>query len=240
MKILLKSCGFFLIWFGLLAGCKHEIPVQPAPENQTDPNTPIDTGKPCDPNTVYFQRDVLPILLSNCNFSGCHNNQDREEDVVLDSYNNVMNSEADIRPGNAQGSDLYERITETDPKKRMPYQRAPLSAAQINIIKRWIDQGAKNEICGTTVCDSTNVTFSGTINPIIQSTCVGCHSGGAVASGGLDYTTYAGVAAVAQNGRLVGAVTHKAGYQPMPLGGKLNNCQIALIKKWVRGGALNN
>jgi hypothetical protein len=239
MKIFLKSCGFFLIWFGLLAGCKHEIPVQPIPENPTEPGNPVDPGKPCDPNTVYFQRDVLPILLSNCNFSGCHNASDRQKGVILDSYNNVMTSKADVRPGNAQGSDLYERITETDPKKRMPYQRPALSAAQIDIIKRWINQGAKNETCGTT-CDSTNVTFSGTINPIIQSTCVGCHSGGSVAPRGLDYTTYAGVAAVAQSGQLVGAVSHKPGYQPMPQGGKLNDCQIALIKKWVRAGAQNN
>ncbi|WP_191906983.1 c-type cytochrome domain-containing protein [Adhaeribacter soli] len=237
----LWKAGLMLMWLAVTISCKHEIPVQPEnPANPNNPNNPNNPGQLCDPNTVYFERDVLPILLSNCTMSGCHNANDREEGVVLDSYNSVMTSNADVRPGDPEGSDLYERITETDSRKRMPYNRPPLSAANIETIRKWIAQGAKNETCSTVTCDSTNVTYSRTIFPIIQSNCLGCHSG-ASASGGLNYSTHAGLAAVARNGRLVGAVSHKAGYKSMPQGGnKLSDCNITLIKKWVRDGALNN
>jgi uncharacterized membrane protein len=228
--------------FLLFSACKHDIPVQPATDNPAIPgnDTPTISGQPCDPNTVYFQRDVLPILLSNCTMSGCHDAASHQKGVNLTSYSTVM-ATADVRPGNLNGSDLYEVITETDPKKRMPEApRAPLTQAQISIIGKWIQQGAKNETCGTATCDSSNVTYSGTIQPIVQTNCLGCHLGGANASGGLDFGTHATLASVAANGRLVGAVSHASGYQPMPQGGRLNDCQIAQIKKWAKQGAPNN
>ena len=245
---------FLLLCLGLFAGCKHDIPVQPAPEN---PGNPADTGnpgngnpgtgnpggpagQPCDPTKIYFQRDILPILLSNCTMSGCHNANDREDGVVLDSYSNVMNS-ADVRPGDAGDSDLYEVLVENDPDKRMPYRMAPLPQAQRNLIRDWINQGAKNETCDPNagLCDSTNVTFTAVIKPIIQTNCVGCHNQ-SLASGGHNFTTHTGLAAVANNGKLVGAISHAPGFKAMPQGGKLNDCQIAQIRKWVNLGALNN
>ena len=241
------SCVFFMLCLSFTVACKHEIPVQPATENPVnnpgtgnpvDPNNPGNPVQPCDPTKVYFQRDILPILLSNCTMSGCHNANDHEDGVVLDTYSSVMNT-ADVRPGNANGSDLYEVLVENDPDKRMPYGGAPLSQAQRNLIRDWINQGAKNEICGTATCDSTNVTFNQTINPIIQTNCVGCHNN-SLASGGHNFTSHAGLAVVAQNGKLVGAVAHKPGFQPMPQGGKLSDCQIGQIRKWVTAGALNN
>ena len=222
---------------GLFWSCKHDVPVGPATQHPIS-NTPVDTGKPCDPNTVYFQRDVLPILLSNCTMSGCHNASDREDGVVLDSYASVM-ATADVRPGNAGGSDLYEVLVEDDDDKRMPYGKAPLTAAQIATIQTWISQGAKNEICGTNTCDTTSVTYSATISPIISSNCQGCHNA-SLASGGYNFTSHAGLAVAANNGKLVGAVSHAAGFKPMPQGGKLTDCQITQIKKWVKLGALNN
>jgi mono/diheme cytochrome c family protein len=122
----------------------------------------------------------------------------------------------------------------------MPYNKAPLSAAQRDLILDWINQGAKNETCVPAGgCDSTNVTYAAVINPIIQSNCSGCHNAN-LASGGYNFSTHSGLAIPAQNGRLVGAVSHAPGYHPMPQGGKLNNCQIAQIKRWVALGALNN
>jgi hypothetical protein len=32
----------------------------------TDPGTGGENGKPCDPDTVYFQNQVLPLIISNC------------------------------------------------------------------------------------------------------------------------------------------------------------------------------
>ncbi len=73
---------------------------------------PIDTmnidtvsGIPCDPDIVYFDLDILPILKSNCAFSGCHDAASAEKDVILESYESVMQT-ADVRPYDLDGSDL--------------------------------------------------------------------------------------------------------------------------------------
>lgn len=154
-------CMVLLI--GLIyAGCKHE-PDDFIPD-------PDPTTHPCDPDTIYFEKDVLPILMSSCAKSGCHD-ATAQDGVRLDSYAAVMNSNV-VKPGNPDDSDLYEDITEDDPDKIMPPPpNAPLSSEQIAIIRKWIAQGAQNLFCDE-MCDTVNVTFSGTIWPqIIQAHC---------------------------------------------------------------------
>ena len=92
----------------------------------------------------------------------------------------------------------------------------------------------------TAICDTSAVTFAGTIQPILAQNCNSCHAQ-AIASGGVILDAYAGVKKQADNGRLVGAINHAAGFVPMPLGGtKLADCNIAKIQKWVADGAPNN
>jgi hypothetical protein len=79
--------------------CKHE-PSVPGGGDPTDTiDNPIDTGNngggatscvPCDPDSVYFQNQILPILVSNCTESGCHNASDHKEGVILTSYQTLM------------------------------------------------------------------------------------------------------------------------------------------------------
>lgn len=115
----------------------------------------------------------------------------------------------------------------------------PLSQAQIDLIKNWIDQGAKNLSCQN-ICDTTNITFGGSIRSIIATKCVGCH-GGAAPAGGFDYSTYTGVKAKVNDGRLWGAINQLPGFSPMPKNGaKLSDCEIAQFKKWIDAGAPNN
>lgn len=240
--------------FGLLLSvfsCTHS-PLLPdddfTPVDTT--GNPIDTtggdttssGTPCDPNIVYFNIQVLPILRSNCAKSGCHDEITHEDGVVLTSYENVMNT-ADVRPFNLNGSDLYEHITETDPDKRMPPPpNSALSSDQINLIAKWILEGAQNLECDPDAgqCNTSNVTYSGTIRPLIINTCQGCHSGSAP-SAGINLTTYQGIATVANNGRLYGAISHTTGFVAMPYGGnKLSQCAIDKVKAWIDSGAPNN
>ncbi|RNI22701.1 hypothetical protein [Rufibacter latericius] len=89
-------------------------------------------------------------------------------------------------------------------------------------------------------CDTNSVTYSSTISGIISTNCLACHSA-AKAEGGMILDTYARVKAVADNGKLIGVITHAPGFKPMPNGGpKLSDCNIAKIKKWVDAGAPNN
>lgn len=90
-------------------------------------------------------------------------------------------------------------------------------------------------------CDTTNVTYSGTIEPIIHASCAtaGCHFDASVT--GIDLFHYSGVAAMANSGKLVSAITHNGQASPMPKGmPKLDDCKIAKIVKWVNSGAPNN
>lgn len=89
-------------------------------------------------------------------------------------------------------------------------------------------------------CDTSNVTFSGTILPIFNSNCNSCHST-SLASGGIILDTYAGTSVVAANGHLWGAVSWTAGFFAMPNGGyQLNACDLKKIKTWLNAGYKNN
>ena len=87
-------------------------------------------------------------------------------------------------------------------------------------------------------CDTTNVTYSGTIVPILNNNCNTCH-GGATPQGSVSLTTYAEV--VAKITAVIGSIKHTGTYSPMPKGGgKLKDCSIMQFDIWIRKGMLNN
>lgn len=189
-------------------------------------------------NPVCFEKDVLPIFISNCTQSGCHNSIDREEGIELTSYANIVSS--GVNPGDYKSSKLYQVLIavgeELMPKK--PNNR--LTAEQIGTIALWIEQGAKNTTCASTTCDVSKVTYAKTVKPIMDRSCNGCHAGSAP-SGNIDLSNYIGVKKYALDGSLFGSINHDAGFVRMPDGAaKLPSCEISSIKEWIRLGALNN
>jgi len=89
-------------------------------------------------------------------------------------------------------------------------------------------------------CDSTNVSYSKTIAPIMNANCIGCHST-AVASGSVIVDTWTGLNTVALNGNLWGGVSWAPGYINMPKSSsQLSPCDLAKIKNWINQGAPNN
>jgi hypothetical protein len=94
-----------------------------------------------------------------------------------------------------------------------------------------------------TNCDTTAAsTYAAIVVPVITGNCsfVGCHNTG-FAAGGVILDNYNGVKAQVNNGDLVKSIDHAPGVSPMPKGAaKLSACDIAKIKRWIRGGALNN
>jgi hypothetical protein len=256
MVRILRIFGAMLILLVIVVefnACKHDPFISDDDFNPIDTmDNPIDTmdnpvdtmdmGIPCNPELVYYSIDIQPLLNSNCAFSGCHDAATAEDGVDLSSYEKVIQT-ADVRAFDLDGSDLYEVITDNDPDKRMPPDpRLPLNSEQINLIAKWILQGAENLECDPNagVCETINVSYSMTIAPVLQNTCIGCHSGGAPA-GGISLSSHGDVQAVALNGRLVGAVSHDPAYSAMPQGGnKLSDCKIAQIRAWAEDGAPNN
>jgi mono/diheme cytochrome c family protein len=93
---------------------------------------------------------------------------------------------------------------------------------------------------GEEICSPDEATYSGTIAPIISNSCLSCHSQ-SVASGGVVLSDYAGVKQQAQNGKLIGTITHSGGFSPMPQNApQLSDCKINAIRSWIDSGALNN
>ncbi|MEL6675538.1 MAG: hypothetical protein AAFR61_25245 [Bacteroidota bacterium] len=92
----------------------------------------------------------------------------------------------------------------------------------------------------TSSCDTTTVSFTAEVFPILEANCTGCHSG-AFPSGNLDLTTHANVLTVANDGRLVGVTRWLPNFSKMPDGEpQLPACNLDKIEAWVNQGALNN
>src|SRR5262245_41293310 len=94
-----------------------------------------------DDKPVSFLRDVRPILAKNC--FGCHgpDAMARKAKLRLDVEDSAK---AVIVSGDVDASDLVKRIT-AEGDDRMPPLKAgpPLPAEQIDILTRWVKQGAK-------------------------------------------------------------------------------------------------
>jgi hypothetical protein len=90
---------------------------------------------------VRFGRDILPILSENC--FQCHGPDEkaRKAKLRLDTHEGAL---AVLAPGNSAASKLVRRINAVDDNDRMPPRRSNrnLTAAQKELLRRWIDQGA--------------------------------------------------------------------------------------------------
>ena len=135
---------------------------------------------------------------------------------------------------NPTKSKLYtEMLSEMPPK---PAARLP--KAQTDLVLKWITQGAKNVVCSTAI-DTTNITFSKTIEPLIQTNCVGCHKPGS-ASGSVLLDTYTHVKIYIDNKKIWGSINYSKGYIAMPPSQKMNDCQLKVMQKWILAGAKND
>lgn len=204
--------------------------------NQNIPPNPGDTD-PCPTGTISFQYEILPMMLSNCAFSGCHDATTAEDDIVLDSYDNIMK---EVTPNDINDSELYESMIETDPDDIMPPPGyATMTTEQIALVRDWINQGAPNTMCGTP-CDSTQSSFSIDIFPLVQNICVGCHNSG-FTLGNVNLENHTEIIPYITSGSFLGSIEHDVNYSNMPpSGGKMSDCNIAQIQKWIDEGALDN
>lgn len=239
-------CCVFLA-LALFPSCKHDsmFNVEPDPTDTTGTGGTGGggtggNGVVCNPDSVYFSNQILPILISNCTQSGCHNDQDREEGIILTSYQKLVSTVENATLNNWDENDLLGVLIEDDLDKRMPYGKPPLPQAQIDLIGRWVAQGAKNNACNENAgqCDTANAKFISFVQPLIQIRCQGCHSGSSP-QGGLKLENYTDIKAVANSGQLYTVVTRATNW--MPKGGqKLDACTTDKLKAWIDAGALNN
>ena len=117
--------------------------------------------------TISFNRQIRSILSENC--FACHgfDPNHREADLRLDQYEGATRSidgHQAIAPGDLTSSEIWRRILSDDPDVVMPppkSQKSKLSAEQRELIKRWIEEGARYE---------THWSFTAPVRPQIEAT----------------------------------------------------------------------
>jgi hypothetical protein len=99
------------------------------------------------PKPVDYSREVQPILTTHC--YACHGPDEgkRKAKLRLDQRDAALKKA--VKPGDPAHSPLIERIVSDDPDELMPppsSKKDRLTAAQIDVLRRWIDQGAKFDL----------------------------------------------------------------------------------------------
>lgn len=103
-------------------------------------------------DTVDYARDVLPILSKKC--YACHGPDEHSREGGLGlhsretSIKTLDSGAKGIDPGNPSNSEVFRRVSTDDDFEIMPPdgEGVPLTKSEIDIIERWINEGAKYDL----------------------------------------------------------------------------------------------
>ena len=94
---------------------------------------------------IDYSAQVKPIFNKKC--IACHGGVKQKAGFSLlfreEALGNTESGKPAIIPGKPDESELIRRISLADPEERMPYKHEPLSKAEIDILTKWIKQGAE-------------------------------------------------------------------------------------------------
>lgn len=236
--------GLFLSAIVIVGSCIHEIPT-PLEGGTSGTGTGTTTSNNggtlgCNPDSVYFEQQVLPIVTSLCGKSGCHGTIQRHEFQLV--YSTKSESYNAISSRFSTSSRLARALNEMAGQRVSGYS-AP-SSDQLAVLQKWIAQGKPNNSCNG--CDATQFAFNANVAPLFKFYCAGCHPApGSTSIPNL--TTYAAIQTELKNnpGRLLASIQWTAPYNTsttkMPQGSsQLSQCELDVIRKWVEAGAPNN
>jgi len=98
---------------------------------------------------ISFSKQVQPILAANC--MECHAEGGaghKEAGLLMDSYEHLMAGTQYgpiIIPGDGLSSVLNQVVEgRVDPSIRMPHGGKQMTETETSILRKWVDQGAKN------------------------------------------------------------------------------------------------
>ena len=94
---------------------------------------------------ISFSASIAPLLLENC--QGCHGAKKSEGSYRVDTFE-LSTGEGDsgavgFVAGSIDDSEALRRVLSDDVSERMPLDRDALSAEQIELLRRWVAEGAK-------------------------------------------------------------------------------------------------
>jgi hypothetical protein len=96
------------------------------------------------PATIEFNRDVRSILSDKC--YQCHGPGTQLAGLRFDqeqaAKQALRNGHVAVVAGDPDKSELIKRVSAADPRQRMPQRGEALSAREVEVLRRWIAQGA--------------------------------------------------------------------------------------------------
>ena len=194
---------------------------------------------------VSFDREVLPLLEMRCN--ECHHPEKQRGGLDLTRIETIRRGGdelgAAIVPGKPEESPLIQvLIGAREPK--MPEKGDPLTASEIELLRRWIAEGAKDD---SPVFSSEDVAFfEKEIRPVLSNRCFKCHAGDD-AEHGLRLTSRHGILSGGQRGPaavvgdaeaslLMEAIAARWRLRMPQNGDKLSEAQVAAFARWIAKG----
>ena len=106
-----------------------------------------DSKVPKVPKEISYSKEVAPILDKFC--ATCHNeDEDHPSQLFMDSYESLMKGGKHgqaVKPGNSKESLLFQKMDPEPPfgKKMPPSKKLIPTNEQVEVLRQWIDQGAK-------------------------------------------------------------------------------------------------
>jgi mono/diheme cytochrome c family protein len=93
---------------------------------------------------IDYSSQVKPIINKHC--IACHGGVKKAGGFGLlfrtDALAKTKSGRAAIIPFHPEQSDFIKRLTHSDPDERMPYRAEPLKQAEIEILTKWVKEGA--------------------------------------------------------------------------------------------------
>ncbi len=197
---------------------------------------------------MTFEKDVLPVFTQYC-FT-CHGQSSPQLGLDLRTFATTMRGSHNgsvIVKGSPEQSLLFQKVS----AKAMPPPafKQTMPDAQIEIIRKWIADGAISEkpaVVSKEVAEQ-RAAFEKEILPVFQAKCVQCHGSGKPMAG-LDLRSLAAALKGGTNGAVIAEgfaersiLVRRLASRSMPppgTGEPLSDDQIALVQKWIDKGHL--
>ena len=94
---------------------------------------------------IDFNTQIKPIINKNC--IACHGGVKQQAELSFlfrsEALKKTKSGKYAIVPGDPDHSEMIRRVNLKDPEERMPYKHDPLSKHEIELLKKWIEQGAE-------------------------------------------------------------------------------------------------
>ncbi len=102
---------------------------------------------PASPDRISYYKQIRPLFQAKC--QGCHQPAKAKGKYVMTAFDQLLkggsSGDAAIVPGKPDSSALIEMITPIDGEAEMPQKAEPLHETEIALIRKWIEQGAKDD-----------------------------------------------------------------------------------------------